>query len=708
MQQEPYLSEEQQIALFHAVGRRIASIVTGTPGSRVAEQVPDITEIPLLGAFVSLKKDGELRGCMGTMSDEMPLGQAVDQAAIHASKDDPRFPPITAAELFRLELEIWLLWGMQRVSQRSLNRLSAIEIGRHGIQISRGGNRGLLLPGVAVEYGMDVRQFFEAVCRKAGLPSDAWLDDASLLHRFEGQSIRGPISATENIDRKTADEMIFAAKFNRGFSRSDGPSMAETQQLRNACLSTFRGMLEGLAPSRYFTGLFDGNVSGVLLSFSIPDRPPIVCSKISGRPDVSLQQSVIELLQALGRQIERFGITMPELRELQFDLAVLWDPAIHGTARRHDLSTIETARRSLMLSCSKAWIVQFDPQRDAETLLMQAIDYIELNDLDIGEVISFETSSTRSDFLVSSVTKANRGPEIRPSAIAGAFFPDNAKDMNTELDRMIADALPMEQPVSTATPSNTPITKKSCNAVMIPHAGWRYSGHLAVKTLMQVDIPRNVIIFAPKHRAAGADWAVAPNRFWQLPGERMESNLEWADWLVKGVDLFEFDAVAHAEEHAVEVQLPILQRLAPKTKIVGIALAQSSWAMIQKGAAQLAATLKFVAEREKKAGRAFEAPLLIVSSDMNHFASDATTRKIDRLVLEALKQAVKMQKPEYFLTTVLEHGVSMCGVVPMTFVLETLRNLGKLNHVKEIGYTTSAEASGNASRVVGYAGMIFR
>ena len=58
---EPYLSEEQQIELFHAVGRRLASIVTGTRGSRLASQVPEIADVPLLGAFVSLKKEGELR-----------------------------------------------------------------------------------------------------------------------------------------------------------------------------------------------------------------------------------------------------------------------------------------------------------------------------------------------------------------------------------------------------------------------------------------------------------------------------------------------------------------------------------------------------------------------------------------------------------------------------------------------------------------------
>lgn len=702
MQQEPYLSEEQQIALFHAVGRRIMSIVTGTRGPTVSEQVPEIASIPLLGAFVSLKRQGELRSCMGTMSDQMPLGQAVEQAAIHASKDDPRFPPITAAELFELEMEIWILWGMQRVAQRGTDRLSAIEIGRHGVQISKGGNRGLLLPGVAIEHGMDAKTFLEAVCRKAGLSTDAWLDDASLLHRFEGRSIRGPLSATENIDKMAAKEMIFAAKFNRGVSRIPGPSLAETEQLRDVCLKTFRGMVDGLAPGSYFVGLFDGNISGIVLSFRIPDRSPIFCSKISVRPDVPLQASLVDLLKVLGRQVERFGVTRPEVQEMELDLMVFWDPTIHGNAAWHDLSTVDTAYRSLMLSCPKGWVVQYNPHRSAEELLKQAVKHIEPDDLNTADVISFEVSATSNDFFVSSVSRFNRGSEIRPSAIAGAFFPNNADKMNAELNYMIRAATP------TVTSKGKPIQKRACNAVLVPHAGWRYSGILATKTLLHVDIPDRIIIFAPKHHQAGPDWAVAPNRVWQLPNGNIESDLELAELLVQGVDLFEFDAEAHAKEHAVEVQLPIIKCLAPEAKIVGVALALSSWAMIQQGAAQLADLFKLLENRAEKAGQSFEMPLFCVSSDMNHFASNETTRKVDRMVLDSLMEAVEKQKPEHFLTTVLQNGVSMCGVVPMTFVLETLRQLGKLNRVTEIGYTTSAEETGDTSRVVGYAGAIFR
>lgn len=679
---EPYLSEEQQIALFHAVGRRIASIVTNTRGARIAEQVPEIAEIPLLGAFVSLKRNGQLRSCMGTMSDRMPLADAVEQATVHAAKDDPRFPPLAAAELFELEMEIWLLWGMKRVAARGLDRLGAIEIGRHGVQISMGGNRGLLLPGVAIEHGMDARAFLEAVCRKAGIPTDAWKDDRSLLHTFEGRSVRGPLSATENIDKKAADEMIFAVRFNRPGPRVPGPNLAETEELRTACRDTFRRMLDGLGPSRYFAGLFDGDVSGVVLSLNIPGRPPLVCSKISVRPDVHLQSSLVELLQVLAEQVRRFGITSYELRDWTLDLTILWDPTIHGNARRFDISTVDAALRSVMLSSPQGWIVRYDPGRSAETLLQDCVDFLEPDDPDLGEVITFETSSTSSPCLITSVSKPNRARQTRPAAVAGVFYPADPRKLSDELDRMLAPE---------------PEKRRACSAVMVPHAGWRYSGRLAAQTLSQVIFPDRAILFCPRHRGAGVDWAIAPNRFWSIPGGTIESDLELAETIRRQGLFFEYDDEAHAKEHAVEVQLPILARLAPEIKIVGIAMSISPWETIHRGAERLADIIRSMPTR----------PLLIVSSDMNHYASEKTTRKVDRLALDALKKAVKTGNPEHFFATVLENDISMCGAVPMTFVLETLRQLDALHHVEEVGYTTSAESSGDTDRVVGYAGLLF-
>jgi AmmeMemoRadiSam system protein B len=560
----------------------------------------------------------------------------------------------------------------------------------------------LLLPGVALEYGMDAQSFWEAVCRKAGLPTDAWLDDHSLLHTFEGRAIRGPLSATENIDKKTADEMIFAAKFNRLGPRVAGPTLLEAEEIRNVCMATFRGMVSGVSPASYFPGLFDGNVSGISLTFRLPERPSLVCSKISVRPDVQFQSSLIELLRILGRQVEQFGATGHEIQNAVIDVMILWDPSIHGNLNRHDLSQVDSAYRSVMLSSPKGWIVQFDSNQNAEEILQDSADFLALDDPDLGEIISFETVSTISKVFLTSVSKPRRGVENRPAAVAGAFYPADANQLNMELDQMLRG-------VTTK--------RKSCSAVMIPHAGWQYSGRLAVQTLAQTEIPKRVIILAPKHRSGGIDWAIAPNRIWTLPSRNVESDLEFAESMIQAVDLLGFDETAHAQEHSIEVQLPIIAKLSPETRVVGLTMAISSWEMIRYGAAQLATFLESflnipsdasATSTDNSSNTSAEMPLFIVSSDMNHYANERITRRIDRIALDAIHEAVKKSKPEYALETVHEYQISMCGIVPAVFAMETLRHLGKLNQVEEVGYTTSAAVSGDDSRVVGYAGLLFR
>ena len=235
------------------------------------------------------------------------------------------------------------------------------------------------------------------------------------------------------------------------------------------------------------------------------------------------------------------------------------------------------------------------------------------------------------------------------------------------------------------------------DAVLVPHAGWVYSGRLAAQTLKRVNIPRWVVLFAPQHRGGGEDWAVAPHQTWLLPGKNVEANLPMTDKMIQAVDFFAYDALPHAHEHSIEVLLPILARLAPDTKITAVAMSMSPWEMIRQGAAQFAAFLN--AQPEK--------PMLIISSDMNHFANEETTRRVDRIALDAIQRAAAELNPEYALRTIYEQQISMCGVIPATFVMETLRVMERLDRVEEVGYTTSAEASGDTSRVVGYAGLIF-
>jgi len=142
----------------------------------------------------------------------------------------------------------------------------------------------------------------------------------------------------------------------------------------------------------------------------------------------------------------------------------------------------------------------------------------------------------------------------------------------------------------------------------------------------------------------------------------------------------------------VEVELPFLQRLAPETKVVGIAIGHADLAGCRRFANGLASVLRHLDPP----------PLLLISSDMNHFATDAETRRLDGLALAALESL----DPEELHDTVARHHISMCGALPAVIVLETLRRLGRLHKTERVGYATSGDVTGDRSRVVGYAGVL--
>ena len=132
--------------------------------------------------FVTLRKDGELRGCIGTLSPDGELGRTVPRFARRAAFDDPRFPPLTPEELAECDIEISVLTPPQPVSSAE-----EIEVGRDGVILELAGRSGLLLPQVATEWGFDRERFLAEVSRKAGLFEGAWRDPAAKLWRFQAE-----------------------------------------------------------------------------------------------------------------------------------------------------------------------------------------------------------------------------------------------------------------------------------------------------------------------------------------------------------------------------------------------------------------------------------------------------------------------------------------------------------------------------------------
>lgn len=134
------------------------------------------------GVFVTLKKRGELRGCIGCLAGDRPLYQLVSQMALAAALEDPRFSPVAEEELPELEYEVSVLSPL-----RKINSLEEIRLGIHGVQVVAGHNSGLFLPQVAVENSWDMETFLAKLMLKAGLPKNYWKENPVDFYIFEAE-----------------------------------------------------------------------------------------------------------------------------------------------------------------------------------------------------------------------------------------------------------------------------------------------------------------------------------------------------------------------------------------------------------------------------------------------------------------------------------------------------------------------------------------
>jgi len=137
------------------------------------------------GCFVTITQNGHLRGCIGNFQSQQPLYREVATMAVAAASQDPRFPPMSPDELDNFSLEITVLSPLEKISDTD-----EIEVGKHGLYIIKGRNRGVLLPQVATEYGWDRKTFLQQTCTKAGLPVDSWQLPETEIYIFSGQIIQ--------------------------------------------------------------------------------------------------------------------------------------------------------------------------------------------------------------------------------------------------------------------------------------------------------------------------------------------------------------------------------------------------------------------------------------------------------------------------------------------------------------------------------------
>lgn len=263
----------------------------------------------------------------------------------------------------------------------------------------------------------------------------------------------------------------------------------------------------------------------------------------------------------------------------------------------------------------------------------------------------------------------------RKPAVAGYFYPSNPKELIYEIE----EYMPAQERIN-------------CYGAICPHAGYVYSGHVAGLVYSKM-IPKEIfILLGPNHTGYGADISLMREGEWEIPLGSLKINEELASKILSYSSAKE-DFQAHVYEHSLEVQLPFIYKLNPKAQIVPITLKMLSLEEcfnLSQG----------IARAVKELG--LESRVVIISStDMSHYLPDDLARKVDALAIEKIKAF----DPQRLYNTVMEHKISMCGIIPTTVMLQTTKLLGA-KEVQIIKYTTSAEVSRDYNRVVGYLGAV--
>ena len=175
-----FAKEEQVIAL--QIARKTLEAIFAKKAYQLSNGLPEIFQ-EKRGVFVTLKKQGELNGCIGNFTSDISLAQNIQIMASEAAFSDPRFLPLEKSELKDVAIEISVLSPMQKITDPDL-----IEVGKHGVYVKRGNRSGVYLPQVATELGWSKEQFLNSLCaQKAGLPTDCWRDGSAELFIFTAQ-----------------------------------------------------------------------------------------------------------------------------------------------------------------------------------------------------------------------------------------------------------------------------------------------------------------------------------------------------------------------------------------------------------------------------------------------------------------------------------------------------------------------------------------
>jgi AmmeMemoRadiSam system protein B len=268
------------------------------------------------------------------------------------------------------------------------------------------------------------------------------------------------------------------------------------------------------------------------------------------------------------------------------------------------------------------------------------------------------------------MTTATRLP-----AVAGRFYPERPNQLLSAIHEY----------------TSPPQMRASAIGCVAPHAGYVYSGHVAGAVYARLEIPDHCIVLCPNHTGRGVPLSIMMSTAWQTPLGEVAPSPGLASELQQRFPQLEEDSAAHQGEHAIEVQLPFLQAQQKNLHIVPIAVGTSDFRVLR----ELGEALAFVIGEHED-----QKILLVASSDMNHYESDAITRVKDHKAIDRILALDARGLWE----VVMREDISMCGFGPTLAMLTAAKILGA-TRATLVRYATSGDISGDREAVVGYAGM---
>jgi len=266
---------------------------------------------------------------------------------------------------------------------------------------------------------------------------------------------------------------------------------------------------------------------------------------------------------------------------------------------------------------------------------------------------------------------------IRNPYVAGYFYPASASEIKTMLAKYVNKDAPKEEAVG----------------LLVPHAGYQYSGAVAGATISRINFKDTFIIIGPTHTGLGKPFSVMVEGTWRTPLGEVEVDSELAKKIVDTSEYAEADTRAHQEEHAVEVQLPFLQYIRPDVRIVPVILAGASSEIYKEIGRSIAGSIK---ELNREA-------VILASGDMTHREPQASAEEKDMKAVEAMLALDEDELTRRY----KDLRISMCAHGPVVTLIAAAKELGVAG-AELIKYQTSGDATGDYAEVVGYAGVIFK